>query len=215
MNLALMWGAIVSVAIYLLSTPGFCSDCGYTPGDGDGLGTCALESDEKSSEMRRLGFDEARKIFDITHRFTPHTPVGGSDEGIGEFLTLLMSMKNGSDYNFSELRIPVHAGTHVDAPGHYYDNYYDQGFDVDTLDLRVLNGPALLVDVPRDTNITADVMSSLSIPSGVKRVIFRTLNTDRRLMRKKEFDSSFVGFTKDGAEWLVNNTNIKLVGMHY
>lgn len=31
-------------------------------------------------------------------------------------------------------------------------------------------------------------------------------------MRKKEFDSSFVGFMSDGAKWLVENTDIKLVG---
>lgn len=80
------------------------------------------------------------EIFDITHKFTPHTPVGDSNEGIGQFLTLLMSMKNGSDYNFSEMKIPVHSGTHVDAPGHMYDNYYDEGYDVDSLSLRVLNG---------------------------------------------------------------------------
>ncbi|XP_060200700.1 cyclase-like protein 2 [Lycium barbarum] len=42
-------------------------------------------------------------------------------------------------------------------------------------------GPALLVDVPRDKNLTADVMQSLHIPKGVKRVLFRTLNTDRSI----------------------------------
>ena len=31
-------------------------------------------------------------------------------------------------------------------------------------------------------------------------------------MFKKEFDTSYVGFTKDGAKWLVENTDIKLVG---
>ncbi|MEI4850586.1 cyclase family protein, partial [Klebsiella pneumoniae] len=76
------------------------------------------------------------------------------------------------------------AGTHVDAPGHMFADYFDAGFDVDTLDLEVLNGPALLVDVPRDTNITAEAMKSLNIPEGVRRVLFRTLNTDRRLMWK-------------------------------
>ena len=31
-------------------------------------------------------------------------------------------------------------------------------------------------------------------------------------MLKKEFDTSYVGFMKDGAQWLVDNTDIKLVG---
>lgn len=31
-------------------------------------------------------------------------------------------------------------------------------------------------------------------------------------MWKKEFDLSYCGFTEDGAEWLVKNTDIKLIG---
>ncbi|KAL5663665.1 hypothetical protein ACJX0J_023773, partial [Zea mays] len=50
--------------------------------------------------------------------------------------------------------------------------------------------PALLVDVPRDKNITENLW-------------------------KKEFDTSYVGFMKDGAQWLVDNTDIKLVGVDY
>ncbi|KNA08223.1 hypothetical protein SOVF_164550 [Spinacia oleracea] len=34
-------------------------------------------------------------------------------------------------------------------------------------------------------------------------------------MFKKEFDTSYVGFMKDGAKWLVDNTDIKLVGVDY
>ncbi|RZC53556.1 hypothetical protein C5167_012411 [Papaver somniferum] len=109
------------------------------------------------------------------------------------------------------MKLPTHTGTHVDAPGHIFDHYFDAGFDVDTLDLEVLNGPAFLVDVPRNSNITAEVMKSLHIPKGVRRVLFRTLNTDRKLMWKTEFDTSYVGFMKDGAKWLVEDTDIKLL----
>ncbi|XP_019227436.1 PREDICTED: uncharacterized protein LOC109208739 isoform X1 [Nicotiana attenuata] len=185
----------------------------YPIGYGDESGSCVGSNDDLRP-LRREVYEDGQ-IFDITHQFNPNTPVGDSDEGVGQFLTLLSSMKNGSDYNFSELRLGVHAGTHVDAPGHMYAEYYDAGFDVDSLDLRVLNGPALVVDVPRDKNLTADVMQSLHIPKGVKRVLFRTLNTDRRLMWKKAFDTSYVGFMKDGAQWLVDNTDIKLVGIDY
>ncbi|KAI3692243.1 hypothetical protein L6452_32056 [Arctium lappa] len=155
------------------------------------------------------------RIYDITHRITSETSSWDSDEGIGPYLTLHASMKNGSDYNFSLIKLPAHSGTHVDAPGHVFENYYEAGFDIDSLDLEVLNGPGLLVDVPRDKNITAEVMKSLNIPRGVKRVLFRTLNTDRRLMWQKQFDTSYVGFMKDGAQWLKDNTDIKLVGTDY
>ncbi|PPD78055.1 hypothetical protein GOBAR_DD25018 [Gossypium barbadense] len=142
-------------------------------------------------------------------------PSWESKDGVGQFLWLPKSMKNGSLANNSEMKLPTHTGTHLDAPGHVIDRYFDAGFDVDTLDLEVLNGPALLIDVPRDKNITAEVMESLKIPKGVRRVLFRTLNTDRRLMFKKEFDTSYVGFMKDGAEWLVKHTDIKFIGIDY
>ncbi|XP_027112546.1 cyclase-like protein 2 isoform X1 [Coffea arabica] len=164
--------------------------------------------------VRREVYGDGR-IFDISHRYHPDMPNWGSSDGIGQFLWLPYSMKNNSEANNSQMKLPTHTGTHVDAPGHVFDHYFDAGFDVDTLDLEVLNGPALLVDVPRDKNLTAEVMKSLNIPRGVKRVLFRTLNTDRHLMLKKEFDTSYVGFMKDGAQWLVDNTDIKLVGIDY
>nr|POE95567.1 kynurenine formamidase [Quercus suber] len=94
------------------------------------------------------------KIFDISFRYSEDMPVWGSDEGLGQFLWLRMSMKNGSLVNVSELKFIVHSGTHVDTPAHVFDNYFDAGFDADALDLDFPNGVALLVDVPRDKNIT-------------------------------------------------------------
>lgn len=155
------------------------------------------------------------KIFDITHKCRESLPDFRSSGGLGEFIWPHETIKNGSLINVSVFKLTTHTGTHVDAPGHVFDHYYEAGYDVDTLDLDVLNGPALLVDVPRDKNITAEVMKSLNIPRGIRRVLFRTLNTDRRLMWKREFDTSFVGFMVDGAKWLVENTDIQLVGVDY
>ncbi|XP_020080408.1 uncharacterized protein LOC109704094 [Ananas comosus] len=125
--------------------------------------------------LRREEYEGGR-IVDISHAYRPDMPEWESARGIGRFLWLRRAMANGSLANFSELKLPTHTGTHVDAPGHFYHHYFLAGFDVDTLDLAVLNGPALLVDVPRDKNITAEVMESLQIPRGVRRVLFRTLN---------------------------------------
>ncbi|XP_074345141.1 cyclase-like protein 2 [Apium graveolens] len=172
-----------------------------------------IEKTQTLKPIRREIYGNGR-IIDITHKFTPKT-LSGHPDGLVDFLTLSSNMRNGSLYNFSVMKLPLHSGTHVDAPGHMVADYFDAGFDVDTLDLDVLNGPALLVDVPRHSNITAEVMKSLNIPKGVRRVLFRTLNTDRGLMWKEEFDSSYVGFMKDGAQWLVDNTDIKLVGIDY
>ncbi|XP_077225402.1 cyclase family protein [Tasmannia lanceolata] len=181
---------------------------------GCGVGWSKEEEEEHLVPLRREEYDGGR-ILDISHRLREDMPVFESSEGLGQFLWLPKSMKNGSIANNSEMKLATHTGTHVDAPGHVFQHYFEAGFDVDTLDLEVLNGHALLVDVPRDKNITAEVMESLNIPKGVRRVLFRTLNTDRKLMWKRGFDSSYVGFMKDGAKWLVDNTDIKLIGIDY
>ena len=74
-------------------------------------------------------------------------PSWESVDGVGQFLWLPKSMKNGSLANNSEMKLPTHTGTHVDAPGHVFDHYFDAGFDVDTLDLDVLNGSCILFTV--------------------------------------------------------------------
>uniref|UniRef100_A0A0E0IG59 Cyclase family protein n=1 Tax=Oryza nivara TaxID=4536 RepID=A0A0E0IG59_ORYNI len=164
---------------------------GYAEGDGSSCDVAAVAVAERREE-----FDGGR-IVDISHYYREEMPEWESADGTGGgFLRLVRSMRNGSDIaNFSELRLTAHSGTHVDAPGHVFDHYYHAGFDVDTLDLAILN---------------ANVMESLHIPKGVRRVLFRTLNTDRKLMWKKEFDTSYVGFMKDGAQWLIDNTDIRL-----
>uniref|UniRef100_A0A0E0LDT7 Cyclase family protein n=1 Tax=Oryza punctata TaxID=4537 RepID=A0A0E0LDT7_ORYPU len=180
------------------------------------LPTCAAAPDVAApQEHGDSSGGGGRRILDITHAVRPELPVLGSGVGVGAMVRLKKSMANGSRSNLSELRMSVHTGTHVDAPGHMWQPHFDAGLDVDTLDLDLLNGPALLVDVPRHSNITAEVMESLNIPRGVRRVLFRTMNTDKGLMWQKESDLSFVGFTEDGAQWLVGYTDIKLVGVDY
>lgn len=216
-SLVLLLAVSAGVAATEVPSTAVPCDDAYPLAYGDGF--CRLPGSDNVDLVppRRevYGGDGEPRIYDISHRYTAQMPVWESEEGLGQFLWLPKSMKNGSLANNSEMKLPSHTGTHVDAPGHVFDHYFDAGFDVDTLDLAVLNGPALLVDVPRDKNITAEVMQSLQIPKGVRRVLFRTLNTDRKLMFKREFDTSYVGFMKDGAQWLVDNTDIKLVGIDY
>lgn len=99
----------------------------------------AANGDDILVPPRREVYGNGR-IFDISHRYHPEMPEFESKDGIGQFLWLPKSMKNGSIANNSEMKLPTHTGTHVDAPGHVFDHYFDAGFDVDTLDLDILNG---------------------------------------------------------------------------
>lgn len=163
-----------------------------------------------------LADKKPRKIFDITHSIRTGLPIWNSKKGLGaDYIRPILSIKNGSTTNEAVYTLETHVGTHVDAPSHFIQKYYDQGFDATTLSLQVLNGPVLVVEVPKDKNISAEVMKSLNIPKGVRRVLFKTLNTDRKLMHQKEFHTDFTAFSADGAKWLVANTDIKLVGLDY
>ncbi|RWW37023.1 hypothetical protein BHE74_00057912 [Ensete ventricosum] len=81
------------------------------------------------------------RILDITHAYREDMPGWEMEEGLGRFLWLSKSMDNGSSVAyFSEMKLPAHSGTHVDAPSHVFQRYFEAGFDVDTLDLDLLNG---------------------------------------------------------------------------
>lgn len=144
---------VLAIALFALalSSPNGAYPTGY------GDDSCA-GNDGALVPLRREVYDNGR-IIDITHKFTPDTPGGEDpDEGIGEFLSLSLSMKNGSLCNFSVMKLPVHAGTHVDAPGHVFDHYFDAGFDIDSLDLEVLNGINYLGFFPSMVSTTLIVL---------------------------------------------------------
>ncbi|KZV41177.1 hypothetical protein F511_10311 [Dorcoceras hygrometricum] len=130
-------------------------------------------------------------IFDITHEHRPGMPIFGSSDGSKPIVGPYKGINDTENHelNYSPIQLTVDSGTHVKA----YTT-------VEELDLETLN---------------AEVMEFLKIPDHVERVLFKTSNSDRDLMRKKEFDSSYTGLTTDGAEWLARNTNIKLIGIDY
>eukprot|EP01018_Ginkgo_biloba_P031476 Gb_33287 [translate_table: standard] len=110
-------------------------------------GVCASSKVETSFEsgICNVGTRTSRRILDITHAYRKDLAVGDPTEGLGEYVTLVASMKNGSLFNSSKMKMGVHTGTHVDSPAHFYQEYYEAGLDVDTLDLETLNVDAWMV----------------------------------------------------------------------
>lgn len=106
--------------------------------------SCSTFADADLVPIRREEYDGGR-ILDISHAYREDMPAFASDDGVGQFLWLPKSMKNGSIANNSEMKFGTHTGTHVDAPGHVFQHYFEAGFDVDTLDLAILNGMFLFV----------------------------------------------------------------------
>ncbi|CAL8468967.1 g8508 [Coccomyxa elongata] len=155
-------------------------------------------------------------IIDISVGLSSRTVAMDSETGLGDFRYLMNAIDDGDFFNGSGLRdLSAHAGTHVDSPGHFINEAYHAKKGVHQLDLDILNGPAAVIEVPDNTNITAEALERLAIPSGTVRILFKTLNTKKKLMTQTKFEPSYTAVTKDGAEWIVAHPSIRLVGIDY
>jgi arylformamidase len=129
-------------------------------------------------------------------------------------ITHASHLDRGDVATVTRLDMGAHTGTHVDAPAHFIPG----GCGVDSLDLHVLTGPALVVHAPKANALSAGVLAGLPIPPGTRRVLFRTRNSDRWARGGRElapeFRTDFVAITEDGARWLVER-GVRLVGVDY
>lgn len=122
-------------------------------------------------------------------------------------LRRMASITGPNSANLSELHTSVHAGTHVDAPLHYFE----EGMDVAALPLEQLCGPATVVEMPHQRDITAVDLAEASIAGG-DRILLRTTND--RLWSKNEFDEHYFALAVDAAHLLVE-LSVPLVGIDY
>jgi len=115
--------------------------------------------------------------------------------------------QRGDANNSSSVNTSVHAGTHVDAPFHFVPN----GATIESLPLELFIGPARVCAVDAVEQIGASAVASLKL-AGEKRVLFKTRNS--QLLRKAEYDPTFVSFSEDGAKALAD-LGVQLVGLDY
>jgi arylformamidase len=116
-------------------------------------------------------------------------------------------MSKGDTNNSSSMHTSVHAGTHVDAPFHFVP----ESATIETLPLDLFIGPARVCAVDVDKQITAADIAKLNL-AGEKRVLFKTRNS--QLLKKTDYDPSFVAFSEDGAKALAE-LGVQLVGLDY
>ena len=114
----------------------------------------------------------------------------------------------GDSSNVSTLHLSAHAGTHVDAPRHFFD----QGIGVDMLPLEMLCGRTRVIEVTSRKGITAEDLAAAKLSEDV-RVLIKTHNS--RLWGAPEFHSEFVGVTDSGARYLVEHGNKVVAGDYH
>ncbi len=147
------------------------------------------------------------KIFDISIPISPAMPVYPGDPPVT--IERVLQIAQGAAANVSRVSLGSHTGTHIDPPAHFIPG----GKTIDQLDLRVLVGPARVVDLTRvERAITARDLARARIPRRAVRVLFKTRNSE--LWARAGFQRDFVACAPDAAEWLVAR-GVKLVGIDY
>src|SRR5678815_2632326 len=84
-------------------------------------------------------------IYDITAPLSPSLPVYPGDPEVT--ITPIAQLQWGDAANVSRLVLSSHTGTHLDAPRHFFE----EGLTIDSLDLRLLMGPARVCAFPHAT----------------------------------------------------------------
>ena len=148
-------------------------------------------------------------IYDISLTVTPGMVTWENAEAS---LTLDWASRIGADSpaNVSRMTGGMHTGTHLDAPLHFVED----GRGVEELDLEVLIGPAQVVEVFAREQITDVDMERAGLAAGVKRVLFKTDNTQRGLLQDPIFHRDYVGVAPSAAQWLVTR-GVRLIGIDY
>jgi arylformamidase len=147
-------------------------------------------------------------IHDISLTISPSLTTWPSHPKID--ISRVRDMAQGARSNVSRLELSSHTGTHVDAPLHFIAG----GRGVETLDLSVLVGPALVVDARAKSLLDAAALDSLGIPPGAVRLLLRTHNSDIWAEPATAFHEDYVALDTSGAEWVLEH-GIRLVGVDY
>jgi arylformamidase len=116
-------------------------------------------------------------------------------------------MARGGSSNVSTLHLSAHAGTHVDAPRHFFDD----AAGADALPLEIMLGRTRVVEISSRAAIDADELAALDLSDDV-RILFKTWNS--RLWGSNEFHQDYIALTAGGAQHLIAH-GIKVVGVDY
>lgn len=150
------------------------------------------------------------QIYDITVPISENMPVWPGDPTVQ--IEALTRISEGDQVNGSHVKLSSHAGTHVDAPY----RYIQKGLTVDRLPLRLLMGPAYVVEVDGLEGNTIQVydLAKTHFPAGTRRLMIKTSNSDLWQHAYNEFERNFVHLAPETAEWLIKR-KIGLIGVDY
>jgi len=148
-------------------------------------------------------------IIDISIPLSEKTPVWEGDKGIS--VPRVAKIEEGSDFNVSRIELGVHAGTHIDAPFHVFEN----GLTVDKIPLDALIGRVQVVEIPDGISvIDKSCLKKLNFQDGIDRILFKTSNSIYWETDPFSFNKEYVAINSEGAKYLAD-MDLRLVGVDY
>ncbi|MES1255711.1 MAG: cyclase family protein [Acidobacteriota bacterium] len=145
------------------------------------------------------------KLIDVTVPLDANLPTYPGNTPFA--LEAVKRIARGDSSNVSTLHMSAHAGTHVDAPRHFFDD----APGADALPLEMLLGRTRVIEITSRAGIGADELADIDLSDDL-RVLFKTSNS--RLWGSPDFHQDYVGVTASGAEHLIAH-GIKVVGVDY
>jgi arylformamidase len=116
----------------------------------------------------------------------------------------------GRSANVSILTLGDHTGTHVDPPVHMLEG----GDGADKLPLDAMLGACRVLRFDGAGHIGASWLETQRIDSSVRRILFRTRNSERWRRGERAFDQGFCALDETAGRWLAAR-DVVLVGIDY
>jgi arylformamidase len=145
------------------------------------------------------------KFIDITVPLDPALPAYPGNTPFT--LEAVKRIASGDTSNVSTLHLSAHAGTHVDAPRHTFD----QGMGAETLPLELLCGRTRVIELTTRRTIAAEDLAGFDLNEDL-RVLLKTHNS--RLWGSATFHEDFIGLSEGAARFLIEH-GVKVVGTDY
>ena len=148
-------------------------------------------------------------IIDISIPLSEKTPVWEGDKGIS--VQRIAKLEEGNDFNVSRIELGVHAGTHIDAPFHVFEN----GDTVDQIPLDALIGSVQVIEIPDGISvIDINCLMKLNFQDGIDRILFKTLPPIHLETDPFLFNKEYVAMNSEGAKYLAD-MDLRLIGVDY
>ena len=122
---------------------------------------------------------------------------------------MVQTLQGGDDCNLSEITMSAHAGTHLDAPAHFFSD----GKTIDQFPVEKFILSAHVVPIGSTTSITVRELEKVKVRSG-EAILFKTQNSTTGRIENGVFQEDFVYLSPEGADWCVRK-RVGLVGIDY